>query len=226
MVLLRSPTPTLGSPTLNAIAQPRPTDHAARRERNLRHCEELVALGMELARAAHVEALRDLQPPTIRRHIPGTPPSTATDARSDTFGHLFAQLARSVRQTILLETRLAAGSLDHPIPDPSRAANPAPPTAPPIPARATTQDAPRLRPERLEDDHAADANRAPAEILAGICADLGAALDTGLTPDRPDPAAPTPRPPTRIPPPREAPLSALERSAIAYHQRASPNPER
>ena len=216
---------------MNAIAKPAPDDYAARRDRHLRQCEELGELGMELARVAQGEALRDLQPPTVRsKPVPGLPPGYTppglTATRDDRFGHLFAQLARCVRQTMLLEARLAAGAFDHPAA--VRAASPQP--APPVAALAfkpsTQQETkPRLRPEPLEDEISADAHRSPAEILAGVCSELSQVLESGLASDHPNSAAQSPLRRTTIPPAREAPLTSVERAAILYdQQRATPPP--
>ncbi len=89
----------------------------------MRQCAEMAELGMELARAAQREALRDLEPPVKRRapSLPGLPDfehiphrSEWWDHRDPAFGELFGKLCRCVRQAILLEARIAAGTLDRP----------------------------------------------------------------------------------------------------------------
>jgi hypothetical protein len=180
---------------------------------------------MDLARAAHREALNDIHPPRPERRpspflgMPDLPPVYVS--RDATYGQLFAQLSRCVRQAILLEARLAAGAYDHPDPAPHRAPTETQPQASqPTPARRP-EDRPRLRPEQLEDDLAHDAARPIPEILAGICAELGAAVQTGLSADQP--AAQDRR---GVPtwPHRPPPLSQAERAAQLARQCGIPPP--
>ena len=219
------PPPRTTGPTL--ITAPTLTpDQAERRARHLRQCERLGELGMELAEAAHREALCDIQPRPQRRAspFPGMADQPAPFfPRDATYGQLFAKLSRCVRQTILLEARLAAGAYDHYAPAPDRAVHAEPrQPGPPPKTYHNANDRPHLRPEQLEDESTVDAGRSAEEILVGICAELGAAGESGLstatpaqtarpdtagkphqTPPKPPPFSRARAPQNGIPPPQK-----------------------
>ena len=203
MFLLRSHHPNPPVRTLNAIAAIVATDRAQRRTRQMAMCQRLAELGMELAEAAQREALRETQPPPPRRApaIPGMPPHMADPPpfRSTTFGDLFTQIARCVRQAILLEARLDAGSFDHSAPT-ARTPRHEPAQSNP-PRSHVPGDTTRLGYERLENDLAADAGRSPEAILAGITGELGSALATIPPSRQPRSNTATQRRATAAPPP-------------------------
>ena len=214
------PTTRTPVPALNAIAPLVSTDRAQRRARHLAMCQRLAELGMELAEAAQREALRETQPLPERRApaLPGMPPHMAAPPpfRSTTFSELFTQVARCVRQAILLEARIEGGGFDHPAPaqrtpsgEPARSA----PSQPDSPSEAT-----RLGYERLEDDLAADAHRSPETILAGICGALGAAIETL-------PPASLPRPTPAIHRPANAATRSLRQPPPGRPPNERPPPE-
>ncbi len=189
---------------MNARTATTPDEPAERRARHLRQCQELAEIGMELARAAAREALRELETP-IEHRMPGmaAPPECPTPEP----GILFTRLSRAVRQAILLEARIAAGAYDRP---PTLSHPPAhhPATQP----QRNRRDSPAPEPhERLEDDLAGEHARSVPKILAGICNEFGLTaeiaqahdLPPSLFPARPPQAPPVTRP--RRPPPRRAP---------------------
>ncbi|HEX4259930.1 MAG TPA: hypothetical protein VHY76_02420 [Acetobacteraceae bacterium] len=198
---------------MNAIP---PLDPAAeaRKGRHLRQLEELAELGMAMARSVAKSALHpppaddtaadDTAPPDPE--TPATaPPQPASRSNP---GLVFARLAHSVRQTIALEARIAAGGetprrTPPPPPDPRRAvlqrafrdaAGSGPNGAPGTSFRREVD-------ERIEDELAADpGGHLPLyDILAAICDDLGITLDHSRLPDEvldfseiePDPDAET-----------------------------------
>ena len=225
MFLLRSRHPQPPRPALNAI--PPAPDRASRRNRNLDRCEELGDLGMDLVRAAHREALRDMQPPPERTPTPGSTydHTPAPRPRDTIFGQLFALISRCLRQTMLLEDRFAAGDMRHPGPEIPAHGEPA---APPRPAAQTQADRTRicpdrLRPETLEDETRTPDNRPVPEILADIRTQFEAATPAGPIPGAPRRApASYRRPIPIIPPGPKIPLSAAERSALHYHMNRVP----
>ncbi len=146
MFLIRSHHPNHTGPTLNAFFSI--PDRTTRRAKRLDKCEELGEMGMDLARASHREALRDMQPPPEpRTPIPGLTYShqPAPRPRDTAFGHLFAVISRCVRQTLLLEDRFDAEITDHPVPEPAPRTAPTQPAPPATPATDTT----RVHAERL-----------------------------------------------------------------------------
>ncbi len=199
----------------------------------MRQCAEMAELGMELARAAQREALRDLEPPVKRRapSLPGLPDfehiphrSEWWDHRDPAFGELFGKLCRCVRQAILLEARIVAGTLDRPAapaptPGPADRAGPAHPPTRPRPAEdrpRPAEDRASLSHERLEDDLASGMSRPVADILEDISQELGRAARPQGHKAAPRPLVPapvaapaparspkrSPNPPPRRPPPR------------------------
>ncbi len=83
---------------------PEPADPAQQRtERHLRMLAELGAIGMDLARALHRQAMSEAA------EVPAGPPSDATPNRGPQADPAlqFARIARAVRQTVALEARLA-----------------------------------------------------------------------------------------------------------------------
>ncbi len=180
---------------------------------------------MELARAAQREALRDLEPPVKRRapSLPGLPDfehiphrSEWWDHRDPAFGELFGKLCRCVRQAILLEARIAAGTLDRPAapaptPGPADRAGPAHQPTRPRPA----EDRSSLTPERLEDDLASGMSRPVADILEDISQELGRAA-------QPQGHRATPRP--LVPAPAPVPAPSPKRSPNPAPRRPLPRP--
>ena len=147
-------------PAVNAYA-PAP-DNAERRERQLRHCQELAELGMELARAAAREALRALSAPAEHR-MPGMAAPPVCDTVEP--GVLFTRVSRAVRQAILLENRILAGGFRPP--------QIAPAAGRPGPPQAGRRGPDHESVETLDDDLAGDANRSVPEILSEIGGQLG-----------------------------------------------------
>ena len=226
MVLLRPYPPQPPGPTLNAIT-PIPADRAAHQARRLATCQRLAELGMELAEATQRAALRDLQPRVEHRlpSIPGLPQMPSPPAyHSTALGELFATLSRCVRQALLLEARLEAGAFYPPPPPRATPAEATPGT--PAPSRASCpDDSTRLHYERLEDDLAADAGRAPSEILAGICQQLGQASEHLPAPSPPR-AAPGPRQAAPAPKPRQPPKPIPPPESASRPNRGEPLPSR
>ena len=224
MFLLRSHQPQPPGPTLNALSAP---DRTARRTRHLATCEELAELGMDLARAAHREALRDMQPPAApRTPVPAlTYASAPPPPREAIFGQLFAVISRSVRQTMLLEDRLATGATDHPPPESAPRSSHPSPTPPARPAPDGTRiHADRLTREALEDECLHADTRPARDILAAIRSELAAAA-SGLPPRQTPEPTPHPRRPIPIIPPGPEPsLTALGRAALLHHQTHPPKP--
>ena len=182
---------------------------------------------MDIARAAHRGALRDMQPPPAPRiPIPGLT-HTGTPApppRDAIFGQLFALISRSVRQTMLLQDRLATGTIDHPTPNPTPGIAQPPPSQQPAPDGTRTH-ADRLYQEPFEDECLQDTGSVE-DILLKIRSELDAGVAPGLAPHphTPEPARTGRRPIPLIPPGPEPALSAQERSALAYHRIHPPKP--
>ncbi len=180
---------------------------------------------MDLARAAHREALRDMQPPPApRTPIPGL---TCADApapppRDSIFGQLFTLISRCLRQTMLLEDRFAAGDAPHNTAEPAPRASQPPPAAPAA-SDATQLHAERLYRETFEDERLQQDTRPAEDILDHIRSELGAA-SSRLAPRHQTPAPPSRRAIPIIPPGPEPALTALERSVVAYHQTRRPKP--
>ncbi len=202
---------------MNAIA-PIPSTQAQRHERRPQKCERLADLGMELAEAAQREALRELQPPPVRfpvppgQYMPPLPPHI----RDTTCAELFATFSRTVRQAILLEARLDSGLYDRP---PPVRTTPSATTARPAPSRPREPgDGTYLDHEALEDDLAADANRAPDDILLEISETLGQAIEPL------PPAITQARPITRTATPAQNPEPARPGRMLAPEKRPPPKP--
>ncbi|HEX4262559.1 MAG TPA: hypothetical protein VHY76_15790, partial [Acetobacteraceae bacterium] len=202
-------------------------DPAERRARHLRQLEELAELGMEMARAVAEAALHP--PPAADPAAPAAP--AHTPKRTDP-GLVFARLAHSVRQTIALEARIAAGTETRtfgrppPPPDPRRALlrealhGAAEPRSGPRsgPGRADASGFRREIDERIDDELAADpaGDIAIEDLLVIIARDLGVTLDysrlsdavIGMTDAEPEPEPepdPEPDPAAPAPPPGPAP---------------------
>ena len=172
---------------------PSPTaDAAERRTRHLTVCQELIALGMTLARAAAEHALQDMAAPPPTQTIPTSAAACVADAEArlrhhaPDYGLTFARIARTVRQTVALEAHIAEGR--------ARAAAPADPrrvrlAAALHAATATHPDRAELRRDAAERlDWALDADPDAAtpidDMLQAISQDLGIAA--------PQPVAPQP----------------------------------
>ncbi len=132
------------------LPAPRDPDTAEQRTaRNLTTCQELIDLGMMLARAAAERAVSDIHtapplcPPTYSMAAEIERAEARARANEPDYCQAFTQISRSVRQTILLETRLAEG----------RAVQPRTEPAPREAGVSTTQTPTR------------DAGRAPRETL-------------------------------------------------------------
>ena len=177
-------------------------------------------MGMELARAAHREAMRDLEAP-VEHRMPGMAKPPA--CRNPDPGALFTRVSRAVRQAITLETRLAAGTLQTPCgpghfckPHPPQAADNSRRTAPDA---ATPRNTPRIGHayERLDDECAVRDTRAIPQILAAIAQVLGEAPHP--PPPRIGPGSASPAPDLPAPPPP----AILSRSSAQKH-RPPPKP--
>ena len=105
-------------PTLNANS-PSPKiqapDRAKLAAEHLRVSQELIDLGMTLARAATERALADMAAPTPSTPIPCSAAAAIEQAeerarhRTPDYGRLFTHLSRAVRQAILLQAHIADG---------------------------------------------------------------------------------------------------------------------
>ena len=205
-------------PTLNAIhARPRtsriPDNDAERRTRHLCVCQELIELGMTLARAAAEHALQDMAAPPPSQTIPGSAAAALAEAdarlrhRAPDYGLVFARISRAVRQTVALEAHIAAARPTPAAPDPRRAR-----------LGAALRQATAIHPnrtalrreavERLDCALAADPTAAIPidDMLKAICQALGVTLAEPpaqpQTPAKPHTTAQSPRPrPARSPPP-------------------------
>ena len=183
-------------------ARPAPSpaaDAAERRTRHLTVCQELIALGMTLARAAAEHALQDMAAPPPTQTIPTSAAACVADAEArlrhhaPDYGLTFARIARTVRQTVALEAHIAEGR--------ARAAAPADPrrvrlAAALHAATATHPDRAELRRDAAERlDWALDADPDAAtpidDMLQAISQDLGIAA--------PQPVASQPSPPSLSP---------------------------
>ena len=193
----------------------------------MRQCERLAEIALELTEAARIEALEEFQPPAPRRYtafdmpcvtLPEPPPFS----RSTTFNDLVMLLSRCARQSILLESRIDSGFYDHP-PPPAQPRDMVPHDADAPPRQSS--DHTRIACERLDDESAADARREPADILAGIEAELATALDAVS----PDPPALTTHGVQDVPAaPRRAPdrraVTQADRARQHYLQQGTPPP--
>jgi hypothetical protein len=143
----------------------------------------------------------------------------------DHLGLLFSRIARSIRQTVMLSMRLCDDRGRRPD------AAPAKPRPEPSPSSGTAKDkaAPRPSGERAERlDPGIDAemgDRSPAEIIAGICRDLGVPEDqfvwTEAGPGEPDSAVTARVPAQRGVPPRPRPATIEECMEGIHRARAA-----
>jgi hypothetical protein len=150
----------------------------------------------------------------------------------DHLGLLFSRIARSIRQTVMLSMRLCDDRGRRPD------ATPAKPRPEPSPDAGAPKDKPALRPrvergERLDPGIDAElGDRSPAEIIAGICRDLGVPEDqfvwTEAGPGEPDSAVTAPVPAQRDLPPRPRPatieecMEGIQRARAAFRAARAP----
>jgi hypothetical protein len=153
----------------------------------------------------------------------------------DHLGLLFSRIARSVRQTVMLSMRLCDGE------DGRTKTRKTEPRPEPPPGDGTAKNRPAPRPhgerperaERLDPDIDAElGDRSPAEIIAGICKDLGVPEDqfvwTEAGAGEPRSAVTARVPAQRGIPPRLKPdllaecMAATERAAAAYRAARAP----
>ena len=196
--------------------------------RHLRQCERLAEIAMELTEAARVEALKEFQPPAPRRgfaafDMPGVNlPEPPPFARSTTFNDLVMQLSRCARQAILLESRIDAGLYDYPPPQTQPRDVPRAAVAP----QCQPSDHTRIAVERLDDDAAVHAKRGPADILAGIGAELATAMEGVALSDRLASATHELRgaPASQRRTPEPAAVTQADRARQHYLQQGTPPP--
>jgi len=186
---------------------------------NLQVLNRLTEIGMEMA-----EAVKDL---VVVAASDGMLPE------DDHLGLLFSRIARSIRQTVMLSMRLCDGE------DGRREKRKAEPRPAPPPGDGTTKDTSTLRgerPERAErldpDIDAELGDRSPAEIIAGICKDLGVPEDqfawTEAGPGEPRSAVTARVPAQRASPPRLDPdllaecMAATARVAAEFRAARAP----
>ncbi len=93
--------------TLNATTLPCPDEAAQRRTRHLSVCQELIDIGMKLARAAAERAL-DSHEQAKAANTPHTPPVRDPDLT-------FNRHAAGVRQAVALEARVANNAFARPV---------------------------------------------------------------------------------------------------------------
>jgi len=145
------------------VTQPAPEQDSDRAERQMRLCRHLTDMAIELAGAAHAQALADLTATQPTPPRPGPPASL-----------LFTKFSDAARQAMMLETRIAAGR--HVTPKPPEDAR-RPNLRRVLHRVATTRpDGPafkRLAYERLDTELALDPRAATADILATLCETLG-----------------------------------------------------
>jgi cytochrome P450 len=193
------------APSLPEIQPDPPMDRAAERQAMLR---ELAEAGMEMMRAIRQEARAVAAQSIAHSTIGGEPPRSVAE-----LGAPFARVARCVRQTLALEVRFEVEQAkdqeapNEPFVDEERQrkAERIRARVDELIAQARANGAPvhayddilggvfdgRDRAERLdddEDDFACGPNRAPAEMVAEVCRELGQPHDPRLWEDE---AAPT-----------------------------------
>jgi hypothetical protein len=145
-------------------------------------------IGMAILRATGKRAIESLDPPTNDAK-PADEPEAPAPAKQPDYALTFARACRAVRQCISLERAIIAETEAlrrhaRPPHDPRR------PIAQQIITRFTEHmpDGAELRRdarERLEHELAADIARSipTADMIAGICDDLGIDIDYGVIPD-------------------------------------------
>ena len=174
------------------MTQPAPEQDSDRAERQMRLCRHLTDMAIELAGAAHAQALADLTATQPTPPRPGPPASL-----------LFTKFSDAARQAMMLETRIAAGR--HVTPKPPEDAR-RPNLRRVLHRVATTRpDGPafkRLAYERLDTELALDPRAATADILATLCETLGVEIPPEIFAETFSGKAWAPlRPARRAPPP-------------------------
>ncbi len=236
-------------------------EEAERKARHLRLLQELAELGMALARSAARRALEEWEEPEAPTSRSPEPDIAATDASTsdpapsdrpapgmverqgaETPGRgqshsdhalAFARLSRTVRQTIALEARIAAGEIGYGArrrPSHDRSASPGLRLSQGSLHDATDAELDRAASiallrgitERLEDDPDIEPDQLPpvAETLTRICADLGIDLDLRDVPDEwPEPRRLTPPAPGPPPPGPSLPVACLREAEASLRRR-------
>ena len=182
----RAAAPSAPAPSAPTPSAPAPDEAAERRARHLRYSQEMLERGMTLMRNAANRAEAETAADTQTTQEPEAP-TPGTPRRPDP-NLIFSRLCRTVRQTMLLEDRIATGAPNRTphqasTTDRHRALRHALDTA-----SVTQPDRARLRRtlyERVEHD-LADPQVETAElheILANICQDFGLEPDYTQMPD-------------------------------------------
>ena len=198
----------------------------------MRLCQEVLAHGMILLRAAAERALQDIDPPELETPIPGSAATAIAMAkdrarrRVPNNAVLFTRLSRAIRQTIALQALIAAGY--PPPPPPPRAPRPHSPDGPPRTAPAG-QAKPRQPDAGLHCDATEHPDWLPTfdpdsqtpveDLLHKIARDMDEAHTRPPSPDDPPPQ-PNPertRPQHRPPPHAARQTRAAWRPPAPHH---------
>ncbi len=98
---------------MNAYTSPQQTEEAERRARHLSVCQELIDLGLKLARAAAQRALD-----AHEQSQPDHPADTQNQTQARDPNLAFTRLSASVRHAVALEARIAGNAFARPAPAP------------------------------------------------------------------------------------------------------------